>query len=153
MGINTTSCPFRCSSSYNLSMHLRRPEVQIDLVSSSTTESLTTFENSTIVLTATRIGTEGNNYIWTSDERNNPTLNLRSNTDYEFIVNTMPKDPNEHELKISTTQGEEIAEAESVDQGESSTLNFNSGLHPRNLTYFCEYHPTSMIGQINIIEE
>jgi hypothetical protein len=58
-------------------------------------------------------------------------LNLRPNTDYEFIVNTMPKDQNEHELKIRTTQGEEIAEGESVDEGESSTLIFNSG-QPRS---------------------
>jgi plastocyanin len=59
----------------------------------------------------------------------------------------------EHELKIRTTHNEEIAEAESVDQGESTTLIFNSGPQPRTLTYFCEYHPTSMIGQINLIEE
>jgi hypothetical protein len=53
---------------------------------------------------------------------------LRQNTNYEFVVNTLPEDVNEHEAKISTTvQDEEIAEGESVDEGESSTLIFNSG--------------------------
>lgn len=120
-----------------------------DLVSSDTTVPLTEFENSTIVLTATKIGTEGTNYIWTSGERNNPILNLKPNTNYKFIVNTTPEDINEHELKITTMQGEEIAEGESVDEGESSQFVFNSG-QPRTLSYLCEYHPTSMIGTINV---
>lgn len=122
-----------------------------DLVSSDTTSPSTEFENSTIDLTATKIGTEGNNYIWTSDGRNNPILNLKPNTNYEFIVNTMPEDINEHELKINTMQGVEIAEGESVDQGESSQFIFNSG-QSRTLSYFCEYHPTSMIGTINVMD-
>jgi plastocyanin len=122
-----------------------------DLVSSDTSTSLTEFENSTIILTATRIGTEGNNYIWTSEGRNSPTLNLKPNTNYEFIVNTMPGDINEHELKITTVEGEEIAEGDSVDEGESTQFVFNSG-QPRILSYFCEYHPTSMIGPINVTE-
>ena len=49
----------------------------------------TEFENSTIILTATRIGTAGNNYIWTSEGRNSPTLNLKPNSNYEFIINTL----------------------------------------------------------------
>ena len=61
----------------------------------------------------------------------------------------MPEDINEHELKINTMQGEEIAEGESVDQGESSQFVFNSD-QPRTLSYLCEYHPTSMIGTINV---
>jgi plastocyanin len=64
----------------------------------------------------------------------------------------MPEDENEHELKISTILGEEIAEGESVDEGESSNFIFNSG-QSRTLSYFCEYHPTSMIGPINVVEE
>jgi hypothetical protein len=126
-------------------------ENQTNPASSNNTMPSTEFENSTIVLTATRIGTEGNNYIWTSEGRNSPILNLRPTTDYEFIVNTIPDDENEHELKISTIQGEEIAEGESVDEGESSNFIFNSG-QPRTLTYFCEYHPTSMVGPINVVE-
>jgi len=122
-----------------------------DLVSSDTTLPSTEFENSKIDLTATKIGTEGNNYIWTSDGRNNPILNLKPNTNYEFIVNTMPEDINEHELKINTMQGVEIAEGESVDQGESSQFVFNSG-QSRTLSYICEYHPTSMIGTINVMD-
>ncbi|MGI0044930.1 MAG: hypothetical protein ACRD47_14590, partial [Nitrososphaeraceae archaeon] len=55
-------------------------------------------------------------YIWTNDGRNNPILNLKPNTNYEFIMNTMPEDNNEHELKITTMQGEEVA-GDSVDQG------------------------------------
>jgi plastocyanin len=63
-------------------------------------------------------------------------------------MNTMPEDNNEHELKITTMQGEEVA-GDSVDQGESSEFVFNSG-QPRTLSYFCEYHPTSMIGTTNV---
>jgi plastocyanin len=70
---------------------------------------------------------------------------LRPNTNYEFIVNTLPEDDSEHELKTTTKQSEEIGE------GESSTFIFNSGL-PGTLSYFCEYHPTLMIGTINVVE-
>lgn len=148
LALNVISLPasFASTSNQNNSTNTT------DLVSSDTTEHLTEFENSTVVLTATRIGTEGNNYIWTSEGRNSPTLNLRPNTEYEFIVNTMPEDENEHELKITTLQGDEIAESDSVDEGESTQFVFNSG-QPRTLSYFCEYHPTSMIGPINVFEE
>jgi len=76
---------------------------------------------------------------------------LRPNTNYEFIVNTLPEDDSEHELKITTKQVEKIAEGEGVDEGESSNFIFNSA-QPRTLPYFCEYHPTSMIGTINVVE-
>ena len=67
-----------------------------------------------------------NDYIWTSDGRNNPILNLRPNTNHEFFVNTLPEDESEHELKITTKQSEEIAEGEGVDRGESSNFQFRS---------------------------
>lgn len=140
------------SDQSNGSINANSNESQTDLQSSNASVPQTEFENSTIVLTATRIGTEGNNYIWTSEGRNSPILNLRPNTDYEFVVNTMPEDENEHKLKISTILGEEIAKGESVDEGESSNFIFNSG-QSRTLSYFCEYHPTSMIGPINVVEE
>jgi hypothetical protein len=140
------------SDQSNGSINANSNESQTDLQSSNASVPQTEFENSTIVLTATRIGTEGNNYIWTSEGRNSPILNLRPNTDYEFVVNTMPEDENEHELNISTILGEEIAKGESVDEGESSNFIFNSG-QSRTLSYFCEYHPTSMIGPINVVEE
>jgi plastocyanin len=76
---------------------------------------------------------------------------LRPNTNYEFIINTLPEDDSEHELKITTKQGEKIAEGEGVDEGESPNFIFNSG-QPGTLPYFCEYHPTSMIGTINVVE-
>jgi len=47
----------------------------------------------------------------------------------------------EHEFKITTLQGEEIAESGSVDEGESTRFVFNSG-QPSTLSYFCEYHPS-----------
>jgi plastocyanin len=76
---------------------------------------------------------------------------LRPNTNYEFIVNILPEDNSELELKITTKQGEKIAEGEGVDEGESSNFIFNS-CQPGTLPYFCEYHPTSMIGTINVVE-
>lgn len=56
---------------------------QTESASKVVTNATTKFENSTITLTATRIGTEGINYIWTSEGRNNPILNLRSDTRYQ----------------------------------------------------------------------
>ena len=139
------------SNQSNTSTTITDNITQTDLVSSETIVSSTNFENSTITLTATKIGAEESNYIWTSDGRNNPILNLRPNTNYEFTVNTLPEDDSEHELKITTKQSEEIAEGEGVDEGESSNFIFNSG-QPGTLSYFCEYHPTSMIGTINVVE-
>jgi hypothetical protein len=47
---------------------------------------------------------------------------LRPNTNYEFIVNTLPADDSEHELKITTKQGEKMAEGEGVDEGNPPIL-------------------------------
>jgi|GEM_PF-1530960 hypothetical protein len=152
MSLNTAASSWPVFSQTNETSLNTNNSSQTEPPSTVTSNTTTKFENSTIVLTATRIGTEGNNYIWTSEGRNSPILNMRPNTDYEFIVNTMPDDMNEHELKISTVQGEEIAEGESVDEGESTSFIFNSG-EPRTLSYFCEYHPTSMIGPIKVVEE
>jgi hypothetical protein len=121
--LNTISLPMSFASTSNQSNDTNTTV----LVSSNTTTPLTEFENSMIILTATRIGTEGNNYVWTSEGRNSPTLNLKPDTNYEFIINTLPGDISEHELKITTLQGEEIAKGDSVDEGESTQFTFNSG--------------------------
>ena len=71
--------------------------------------------------------------------RNNPILNLRPNTNYEFIVNTLPEDDNEHELKITTKQGEKIAEGEGVDEGESSNFKFRSARDAPLLLWISSY--------------
>ena len=110
------------SNQSNTSTTITDNITQTDLVSSETIMPSTNFENSTLTLTATNIGPEGSDYIWTSDGRNNPVLNLRLNTNYEFIVNTIPEDDSEHELKITTKQSEKIAEGERVDEGESSNF-------------------------------
>ncbi|MGH9963334.1 MAG: hypothetical protein ACRD5E_00710 [Nitrososphaeraceae archaeon] len=47
-------------------------------------------------------------------------------------------------------QGEETAEDEGLDEGESSEFTFNSG-QPRPLRNFCEYHPTAMIRTIDLV--
>ena len=44
-------------------------------------------------------------------------------------------------------QSEEIG----IDEGESSNFSFNS-YQAKTLSYYCEYHPTSMIGTINVVE-
>lgn len=73
------------NQSNNVSANANGNISETDLVPSDTTVLLTEFENSAIVLTATKIGTEGNNYIWISDGRNNPILNFKPNTNYEFL--------------------------------------------------------------------
>jgi hypothetical protein len=57
------------ASIYNQSnLSTNTNESQTDLTSSNATAPPTEYENSTIAPTATRIGTEGNNYIRTSED-------------------------------------------------------------------------------------
>lgn len=104
-------------------------------------------KNNIIELTARQVG---NSYVWKNDELGfNPILNLKSNTDYTFLINSLQNDTAEHELKIEPQQGgEHLVEAE-VEHGSSVQFIFNIG-QPQVLRYYCEYHPDSMAGIINI---
>ena len=104
-------------------------------------------QNSIVELTAERVG----KYVWKSNELGfNPLLNLKSNENYTFLITSIQNDTAEHQLKIEPTgRGEHLAESEVIEHGSSSQFAFNTGF-PQILQYYCEYHPRSMTGIINV---
>lgn len=105
-------------------------------------------DNNVIELTANQVG---NSYVWKNDELGfNPILNLKANTDYTFLISSFQNDTVEHELKIEPQRGgENLAESEEVEHGSSIQFVFNTG-QPQVLKYYCEYHPDSMAGIMNV---
>ena len=104
-------------------------------------------EESPITLTAQEINGA---YVWEKDGQNNPTLNLLSGKQYTFTIRSLITDPDEHEFKIVLPNGEDIVEADSVDEGEQTAVSFTPPATQGTLRYICEYHPDSMVGIINI---
>ena len=104
-------------------------------------------EESPITLTAQEIDGA---YVWEKEGKNNPTLNLLSGKQYDFAIKSLPTDPAEHEFKIVLPNGEDIVEAEEVEEGEQTTVSFTPATQG-TLRYYCEYHPDSMVGIINIV--
>ena len=104
-------------------------------------------QNSIVELTAERVG----KYVWKSNELGfNPLLNLKSNENYTFLITSFQNDIAEHQLKIEPIEGgAHLAESEKIKHGSSSQFAFNTGI-PQILRYYCEYHPRSMSGIINV---
>ena len=104
-------------------------------------------QNSIVELTAEKVG----KYVWKSNELGfNPLLNLKSNENYTFLITSFQNDTAEHQLKIEPREGgEHLAESEKIKHGSSSQFAFNTGI-PQILKYYCEYHPRSMTGIINV---
>jgi len=104
-------------------------------------------QNSIVELTAEKVG----KYVWKSSELGfNPLLNLKSNENYTFLVTSFQNDTAVHKLKIDPREGgEHLAESEEIEHGSSSQFAFNAGI-PQILKYYCEYHPRSMTGIINV---
>ena len=104
-------------------------------------------QNSIVELTAEKVG----KYVWKSNELGfNPLLNLKSNGNYTFLISSFQNDTVKHQLKIEPREGgEHLAESEEIESGSSSQFTFNTGI-PQILKYYCEYHPRSMAGIINV---
>jgi hypothetical protein len=104
-------------------------------------------QNSIVELTAEKAG----KYVWKSNDLGiNPLLDLKSNENYTFLVTSFQNDTAEHQLKIDLREGgEHLAESEVIERGSSSQFEFNTGI-PQILKYYCEYHPRSMTGIINV---
>ncbi|MBA3284935.1 MAG: hypothetical protein H0U27_07730 [Nitrosopumilus sp.] len=104
-------------------------------------------QNSIVELTAEKAG----KYVWKSSELGfNPLLNLKSNENYTFLIISFQNDTAEHKLEIEPREGgEHLAESEEIEHGSSSQFAFNTGV-PQILKYYCEYHPRSMTGTINV---
>jgi len=104
-------------------------------------------QNSIVELTAEKVG----KYVWKNSELGfNPLLNLKSNENYTFLVTSFQNDTAVHKVKIEPREGgEHLAESEEIERGSSSQFAFNTGI-PQILKYYCEYHPRSMTGIINV---
>jgi hypothetical protein len=127
-------------------------QIQILEGTSNTTtlDEVSQFDNETIMLTAINIGVEGvPNYVWMSEGTTNPTLNVLPNTTYNVVVQSLPEDEEEHELIIETLDEVRITQSEEVGGGSFDEIAFDTD-EPTVIRYYCEYHPTSMLGIINI---
>lgn len=77
----------------------------------------------------------------------NPTLSLQAGTTYELTWENL--DGEEHEIIIEDTNENELeASDESEEQGETVTLMFEAT--EEMATYYCEYHPEAMRGEITV---
>jgi hypothetical protein len=121
--------------------------------------------SSSIELTAKLVD---NQYRWIgSHNSTNPTLNITSGVDNQISIKSLEGDQEEHELIIegvsATTagggnsddeEGEELVASDEIEDGSSATVNF----HPsdvdtndyQSIEYYCEYHPDTMRGKIQI---
>lgn len=80
-------------------------------------------------------------------DRTNPALALQAGTTYELTWENL--DGAEHELIIEDDEGTELeASDSSEEQGETVTLTFDAA--EGMASYYCEYHPEAMRGEITL---
>jgi hypothetical protein len=101
-----------------------------------------------------------NEYRWIgSNNVTNPTLNITAGVDNVITIKSIPGDPTEHELVIEGVSGkglktEEIISSDEIENGSSTTVNFNStdidADNYDSIDYYCGYHPETMLGKIQI---
>ena len=114
--------------------------------------------NSPIELTAKLVDNE---YRWIgSNNSTNPTLNITSGVDNQITVKSIQGDTEEHELIIegisagADEEGEELVKGHEVEDGSSTIINFNpsdaESSDYQSLEYYCEYHPDTMRGKVQI---
>jgi hypothetical protein len=114
-------------------------------------------ENPSFELTAKLVD---NQYRWIgSHNSTNPTLNITSGVDHQITIKSFEGDTEEHELIIegisaAGDEGEELIASDHVEDGSFTTINFNpSDVESNNyqsLEYYCEYHPDTMRGKVQI---
>ena len=113
--------------------------------------------NPSLELTAKLVNSE---YKWlASNNATNPTLNITSGVDNQIIIKSITGDPVEHQLIIEGVSDggkktEEIISSDEIENGSSTTVNFNSSdIDTGNydsFDYYCEYHPETMLGKLQI---
>ena len=113
--------------------------------------------NPSLELTAKLVNSE---YRWIgSNNATNPTLNVTSGVDNQITIKSITGDPAEHELVIEGISDggkktEEIISSDEIENGSSTTVNFNSSdIDTGNydsFDYYCEYHPETMLGKLQI---
>ncbi len=88
-------------------------------------------------------------YRWMVGNEINPTLKIMANSDNTITVQN-PTDE-EHEFIIESEDGEELASSGDIEAGESGQVMFrptSTGM----IEYYCEYHPTTMNGVIEVVD-
>ncbi len=113
--------------------------------------------NPSLELTAKLVNSE---YRWIgSNNATNPTLNVTSGVDNQITIKSITGDPAEHELVIEGVSGkglktEELISSDEIENGSSTKLNLNTtDIDTGNydsFDYYCEYHPETMLGKLQI---
>ena len=116
-------------------------------------DSSNTSMNNQITLTAEILDNE---YVWIDGTGLvNPTLNISSIIQSEIIVNSLENDSEEHELIIEEISNDgdrnEIIESDEIEKGSSDKVKFQLNPDYEKLEYYCEYHPETMRGNINLV--
>jgi plastocyanin len=87
-------------------------------------------------------------YRWSDDnETTNPTLRLIVNADN--IVQIQNPTGEEHEMIIESQQGNELATSGDIEPNSSGELSFRPNM-TGTFQYYCEYHPATMRGMIEV---
>ena len=88
-------------------------------------------------------------YRWSnsSNEATNPTLEFIVNRDN--IVQIQNPTDAEHEMIVESQQGNELATSGDIEPNSSGELSISPNM-TGTLQYYCEYHPTTMKGTIEV---
>ena len=118
-------------------------------------------ENNETKISNTTVATGNNTILLNPQETNetyqwvnssggiNPTLGIDKGSEYLFKIKN-PTDT-KHELIIEDAKHSEIAKSKEIQPGKNTELKFSTE-KTGQLNYYCEYHPETMRGIINIIE-
>lgn len=118
-------------------------------------------ENNETKISNTTLATGNNTIILNPQETNetyrwvnssggiNPTLGIAKGSEYLIKIKN-PTDT-KHELIIEDAKHSEIAKSKEIQPGKNTEFKFTTE-KTGQLNYYCEYHPETMRGIINIIE-
>ena len=94
-----------------------------------------------------KVSERNNNFVWTSvNGQVNPTLNLKSGTDYTIQVESMDNNIT-HQLIIQNESGKQLTKSDEISNGQTDDFTFTF----RDIgkyQYHCQYHPETMHGNI-----
>ena len=94
-----------------------------------------------------KVSERNNNFVWTSvNGQVNPTLNLKSGTDYTIQVESMDNNIT-HQLIIQNESGKQLTKSDGISNGQTDDFTFTF----RDIgkyQYHCQYHPETMHGNI-----
>jgi plastocyanin len=87
-------------------------------------------------------------YRWSDNNGTiNPTLKFIVNRDNTVQIQNPTDD--EHEMIVESPQGNELASSGDIEPNDSGELSFRPNM-TGTLQYHCEYHPTTMLGTIEV---